>query len=283
MVSKHRRTYIPKETKKSFRKTRTYKRIVFSVATCLWIVSFVLFMRASFMQITQVRVAEGIYSKEISSRVQDVLDEKYMWLIPKTNLLFIPRVTLTREITTALPRIESVKIDLEGRVLTIAPVDRVPVALYCADTDPNAPCFFIDKEARLFSSAPYYGSGYVIFRDTTSTSTKQLLDFVEDATVFTRLMTFTHDALASGLEPRYATRVDSEDYVVEFSNGVKARIRPTKDLSSTLEYLRAVLANKKFNDPSGETRVDTVDLVLGSKVFVRLREGGAVIATSTRR
>lgn len=282
MVSKHRRSYIPKETKKSFRKTRTYKRIVLSVATVLWMVSVVLVARASFMQITQVRVAEGIYSKEISARVETLLKEKYLWLIPKTNFLLIPRSALTREITSALPRIESVEIDLQGRVLSIAPIDRVPVALYCADTDPNAPCFFIDKEARLFSSAPYYGSGYVIFRDTTSTSTKHLLDFVEDSQVFARLMMFTQEALTAGLEPRYATRVDAEDYVIEFSNGVKARVRPIKDLSPTLEYLRAVLANKKFTDPAGATRIDTVDLVLGSKVFVRLREGG-VSATSTKR
>jgi hypothetical protein len=283
MVAKHRRSYIPKETKKSFRKTRAYKRVVFSLATVLWVVSFVLFCRASFMQITQVRVAEGIYSKEISSLVEGILREKYLWLIPKTNILFIPRGHLTREITVALPRIESVQIELDGRVLSIAPVDRIPVALYCADTDPNSPCFFIDKEARLFSSAPYYGSGYVIFRDTTSTSTKQLLDIIENEVVFSRLMTFTQESLASGLEPRYATRVDSEDYVIEFTNGVKARIRPTKDLSATLEYLRAVLANKKFNEANGETRIDSVDLVLGSKVFVRLREGGVVRATSTRQ
>ena len=97
---------------------------------------------------------------------QEIINENYLWIVPKSNILLLPRNEIAEILKEKFPRIKFLNQNLvEGRTLEMTIEERSPFALYCSEAGhflEASDCYFLDNEGFIFADAPSF-SGEVYF------------------------------------------------------------------------------------------------------------------------
>ncbi|MFA6256882.1 MAG: hypothetical protein WCT29_01075 [Candidatus Paceibacterota bacterium] len=108
-------------------------------------------------------------SQVITSLVENEMAGKYLWLFPKTNVLFYPKDRIKEVLAQEERRLGEITLSVKNnRVLHIKVSEREPLYTWCGESLPisggeSSKCFFLDKEGYIFDEAPYF-SGDVYFK-----------------------------------------------------------------------------------------------------------------------
>ena len=109
-------------------------------------------------------------SDDVIQTANSILNQKYLWLLPKKNVLLYPSKGLTETIQTTYPRFETVSIHRENwSTLVIDVTERKNVYLWCDSLPllvttgvPN--CYYVDGHGYIFSHSPSFsGNVYFVF------------------------------------------------------------------------------------------------------------------------
>ena len=255
--------------KKKKRRKRLQLILLFVGALAI-IFSLIYFFRQEQFLITTVMVTrENVIDKEeIIQTVQYLLDDYYLWVIPRSNTFIYPRRTIEQNLTEAFPRLKSIDLDLdEFKTLVITVEERAPFALYCIGDK----CFFLDKEGLIFTPAPSFSTGvYFIYR------TEELIEnpigkrFVTPEE-FGSLLKFMETLSILNIRPS-TLEIGIDDYSLFLSDGGRIIWRRGDDLLLIRSNLETFLSNDSIRAQSDFLeKILYLDLRTENKVFYKFK------------
>jgi cell division septal protein FtsQ len=161
-----------REIKEKQRRRKKVRLIVALISILIIVASVVFISRTKQLALAHI-VVRGNYivsSDDISAIADKILDEKYLWIIPKRNVFLLPVNAITASIHDAYPRFDGVTVKRENwNTLGIDVVERKNTYLWCdklpsdaAATGTPESCYYIDAHGYIFSQAPTF-SGNVYF------------------------------------------------------------------------------------------------------------------------
>ena len=106
----------------------------------------------------------------LKTAVENKIIGNYLWIFPKTNILFYPKNKIKNELSNQFKRLKDITLNIKNRrILEIAVTERSGKYIWCGETfnlesKPQIEkCYFLDDEGYIFDEAPYF-SGEVYFK-----------------------------------------------------------------------------------------------------------------------
>jgi POTRA domain, FtsQ-type len=212
-------------------------------------------------------------SDDINQIVNADMAGNYWHLVPRSSSLFYPKSKIEQDILTDLPRVSQVVITLTSpSSITVAIVERNPVALYCQDVSTPADpkdCYFIDGGGYIFAAAPVFSSAvYHIYTSDPNVDSPVKDQFFKPET-FTALQNFWSSVESAGLAPLLLTQAGSE-YHLTLSSGTNILWRQDQDLDKMYSSLTSFVGDPNIKK-QGVNNLTYIDLRVDDKVFYKFQ------------
>lgn len=264
-----------------YRKKQREKRrkiIIFSTVILLILVIVVIVARLERLQISsiEVRGADVIPADDVKKVVGEILDDSYLWLIPKSNFLIYPRSSIERSLLDTYPRFSAVATSLVGsKTVEISVVEREPYALYCADVsnlNEVSSCYFLDERGFIFDDAPAFsGAVYFIYTLSEPLEDPKGSEYMEVGE-FKEVTKFVEELEKLGLRG-LALEATENDLRVVMSPGSQLLWKRGDDLDLIYSNLAAFMNSKEIkSQPDFLDRVLVLDLRIENQVRYRFKE-----------
>lgn len=262
-------------------KARARRRIEFVKYAALFLVvlalagtSVVLLLRQKALLVQSI-VIEGnaaVAAADVSSIADRILDGSYLGLIPRRAILFYPRESIEKAIST-IPWVSGVRVGLDGvNTLKIRINERTPLYIWCP-VILSETCYFLDAAALAFAETPEFsnnvfmrfygpleGQGLAPGRYLSETKFKDLIRLIDTLNGISETVTM----------------VMKRENEFELSLTKGGRILLPRDFSSesVLTNLNAALSAEPLKSRFAKERssLDYLDLRFGNKVFFKFRE-----------
>ncbi|MBI2673675.1 MAG: hypothetical protein HYX23_00080 [Candidatus Zambryskibacteria bacterium] len=206
--------------------------------------------------------------EEMTQAVQSLIDNHYLWMIPRANAFIYPRRAIKQSLIEKFPRLRSVDLNLDKfQTLVINVEERMPFALYCIEDE----CFFVDKGGFIFAPAPSFSNGVYFVYSTEEPIGNPIGKQLIPAENFESLLGFIKILPTLNLQPT-AMKITADDYNLLLPNGGQLIWRRGDDpvlLHSNLEAFLSddsIKAQKDFLK-----KVLYLDLRTTNKVFYKFK------------
>ena len=276
------------ELKKKRRK-ETFKMVsLFFLVFLLVFVALVYISKIESLNINEIRI-EGnstIDSGTIEAKVKEEIAGKYLWLFPKSNIMYYPKGKIRENLSSNFKRLGEIYFSIEkNEILVVSLSEREAKYMWCGDTPTDVgllqndmptstesgKCFFLDKEGYVFDEAPYF-SGEVYFRFFGSLNEDKNYFSKES---FGKLIEFKDAIIDMGMNPVAMYVEESGDIEVYLSKGSGAGIEPRiifrldNELQNTIENLKTALDTEplKSKFKNKYSSLLYIDLRFGNKVY----------------
>ncbi len=272
-----------------------YVRVTITlVAIVLLCTGIVVGSRMKQLQVSAVKI-EGLQvltDAQIRSSVMSISDQNYLWIFPKTNILWYPSGAISKKIREDWSRVKEVSLDRNDlNSITITITEKTPKYIWCGDSKQdfisheNQKCFFLDESGSLFSESPYF-SGDVYFKmygrlgdihaTTTPVGTKPIGQ--EFLTSDIRNFIFDFAAMLTDIHMtpvRFFARTPNE-YEMMLRDGSFVFFNNRSAIDYTKVALQKLLSQNSFtvDIPDSPHRLDYVDVRFTNKVYYKLKEPG---------
>jgi cell division septal protein FtsQ len=264
------------EFQKKKRRARQKKTTIVTVIVLIIIVLPSIFLHLHKFYITDVLVEGNTVTptENIKREVESNLSGNYFFVYPKRNFLIYPKSMIERNLMDSIPRLDSVSVEMEKKVLHITVSERKPVALYCKDisniTMPTG-CYFFDDNGYIFSESPSF-SGDVYFIYTSEPSYDDPLRqkfFQENA--FHEIADFVASLEHIGIHGRaFVDKGDEYDLIL--SNGGRLIWNKEDKLRDIESNLEAFLSDPSIQeDKNFLNKILYLDLRFPNKVFYKFQ------------
>lgn len=113
----------------------------------------------------QISGNKVIETATLQASAQELIAGKYLWLFPKTNILFYPQETIAQELQNKFKRIKDIDLSIkDNKILLISITERLPKFTWCGvipnlDNHDDSKCYFMDDSGDIFDVAPYFSEG----------------------------------------------------------------------------------------------------------------------------
>lgn len=154
---------------KKRRRRAVLNKVLLSIVGLITVFFFFTYIsRAENLNIREIQLAgnEVVDTEEIKIAVWEKITGKYLWLFPKTNILFYPQDSIKNTLLDKFKRIKKIDLSIEdNKTLIINITERVAEYTWCGDVpfQPDENCYFLDGDGYIFDEAPYF-SGEVYFK-----------------------------------------------------------------------------------------------------------------------
>ena len=266
---------------------RIIQRIVFTVISFFSLFGLVVWgAHNQNIRIANIHIEgnSAVLDKDIKDRVLLNINDKYLQLFPKDNILIYPKRKIKQDILNAFKRIYYIKIntaDLTSIVITVK--ERDPYALWCGENILNNkrvvsnPCFFMDNTGFVFARAPNFSDDvyFTIYGKLQKTSVNQnnLNDpigqhFLKEK-YFTRLMSFRNILLNEGIDIAYLVLQDNDDIELHITTGGKLIFAKEQDIEKIFHNLVSAIEAKQVNGENVFNNLEYIDLRFNNKVLFK--------------
>jgi hypothetical protein len=248
------------------------------------------FSRLDGLNISQVEISGNkvIDTSAIESIVKDQIAGKYLWLFPKTNVLFYPKGKIKSTLQNNFPRLSNIEISIDRKTLKISVSEREARYLWCGEySDVRRPteekCYFLDDEGYIFDEAPYF-SGEVYFKfyglsDVGRPTSDRIGSYFSQKN-FKQLILFKDVVANMGIEPVMINLLPDGDVEMFLARsgsnalGPKIIFKADVDLKNVAENLQAALATDPFMSgfKNKYSLLQYIDLRFGNKVYFKFNE-----------
>jgi len=227
--------------------------------------------RLESLQIKEVTVigATSISSEEIVDSAQKILDESYIYVIPKTNMFLYPKNTIEQALKVQFPRIET--IDIRGGMkkrIEIEIVERSATAQWCK-TESLDECYFIDSHGYIFAQSPTYTDAvYMVYRGDKKeipigSSYLSVKQFSQIKIVIDRLNIL-------GIKPVSVTYIENNEFKILISGGGSVFVSLHDDVDKNISNLESILSDADAGIlVKGNLTVQSIDLRYGNKIIIK--------------
>jgi len=160
------------ELKRKKRKIFIRKILIFVFGFLIIIVALSYVSRIKRLNISEVDITGNniIDTHLLKTTVEKEIFGDYLWIFPKTNILFYPKNRIKNELSNQFKRLKDITLNIKDRqILEISVTERSGKYIWCGETvnlesKPQIEkCYFLDDEGYIFDEAPYF-SGEVYFK-----------------------------------------------------------------------------------------------------------------------
>jgi cell division septal protein FtsQ len=254
-------------------KARRKRRIIYSTLLFVLAAGLLIASRVESLRIGNVIVtgASVIPKDDVARAASDLMNEKYLWIIPKNNALVYPQEGIREMLYRKFPRFNSVALSVAGfETLEIGVTEREPFALYCLRN--TTPCYFMDEAGFIFDLAPTFSEGvYLTYSEDTGVPEPLGSQFLSPET-FKALASFVAHFPTLGLEP-ISVEKNGESFNLTLDNGVKVLWSNEHDMNRISSNLKSFLSSPEIKAQADFLeKVAELDLRTEDKVFYRFRQ-----------
>ena len=245
---------------------------------CLAYISRIPSLNINDIEVTGNKVVD---TSVVKTFVQKEITGNYLWLFPKTNLLFYPKNRIQKDLSIEFKRLNDISLSIKNsNTLEVELDERVPLYTWCGVTMPDLTnsstekCYFLDKDGYIFDEAPYF-SGEVYFK---------FYGQAEVGTYFSKenfqqLISFKNTLEAINLKPisLYISDAQTGDIKIFLSSSNKTQINPyitfktDSDFQNVAENLQSALSTEPLQTEfkNKYSSLQYIDLRFGNKVYYR--------------
>ncbi len=238
---------------------------------------FVYISRLNSLNISEVQVSgnQVLDSDTIKTVTQEQLSGKYLWLFPKTNILYYPKSSIQNALQDKFKRIGSLSLSVKSdQTLQVSVKERVALYIWCGAApveSKDSKCYFLDDSGYIFDEAPYFsGSVYFKFYGGDLTIGSYFLQ-----QNFKQLIPFKDTLVSLGLKPTAIYLTDDGDMQIFLSGGTsltstpKIILKADADFQNVAENLQAALNTEplKSKFKNEYSKLEYIDLRFGNKVY----------------
>ena len=264
--------FIVKSQAEKAHRRRRVRTIIVSVLAVIVVVGAIWALNAKAFKVSTIEVVNNtsLETEDLNKMVEDVIEGRYFFIVPKSNALFIPVERIRRTIKRQSPEVDSVKISKQGlSQLNIEVKKRVPYVVWCDESQAKRRCFFADKAAYLFLEAPnsnlrlfpvFYGNGDGKILGT---------QFMEEVN-FKNAHAFYSFLEEQGLSVNHMSP-SGKDLMAVLDSGASIIFDP-QEVDDAATNISALLSSPELTGEGFDIEVvEYVDLRYGSKVFWKTR------------
>jgi hypothetical protein len=229
------------------------------------------------LQISNIEITGNkiVDTQSITDTIQKEISGKYLWVFPKSNILFYPENVIKNELQNKFARLKDINLSVRNdKVLKISVNERTPSYLWCGEepTIGQGSCYFMDASGYIFDTAPYF-SGNVYFKF--YGAVKDPLGSYFPYLNFRQLISFTEIINNMGLKSVAVYKTADGDIQIFLSGlnsaGVAPKIllRADADFGNVAENLQAALNTEplKSKFKNNYSKLQYIDLRFGNKVY----------------
>jgi cell division septal protein FtsQ len=256
--------------------------LIFGIAATFAFLAYV--SRLNSLNISQVQISgnQVLDAEEIKSVVQEQLTGKYLWLFPKTNILYYSKGAIQNILQDKFKRIGSVSLSVKNnQSLQISITERVAKYIWCGSViaeGKDSKCYFLDESGYMFDEAPYF-SGNVYFKfyglPAQAGGSDLTLGSYFFKQNFKQFISFKDTLIGFGLKPAATYLTNDGDMQIFLSGGISATSGPKiilkadADFQNVAENLQAALSTEplKSNFKNKYSKLEYIDLRFGNKVY----------------
>lgn len=256
-------------SKRIKRRRKIFKSVVYLFIAASAVYGFVYLANLSKFRIKNIEPQgdNKILNEEIKESVAQIITGNYYKVLPKDNILLIPRAEIEAALLKEFPRIETVEVgtELPDKIL-IKFEERKQEALLCYGKE----CGFLDKNGFVFEKAPYFsGDAYIKFIDEQGGDASLAIGKnIIEASAFVGVMEFIELA---GKEKVVINKVlikgDGFFHLIT-KEGWSILINEKNDPLLTLENLLLSLSEKI---KERRKTLDYIDLRFGNKIYFKFK------------
>jgi hypothetical protein len=261
------------------------------------------FSRLNSLNIDEVRVIGNkiVDAEAIKAVIKQQIAGKYLWLFPKTNILFYPQNDIRNELRDKFKRLKDINLSIKparttdavqsggnNKVLEISLAERVAKYTWCGIEFPEAllmedsmeKCYFLDEDSYVFDEAPYFsGEVYFKFYGLAGLNINNPLGFYFFKQNFKQLISFKDILVSIGLKPVALYITDDGDIQVFLSRGdslitgPKIILKMDADFQNVAENLEAALTTEPLQSKfkNKYSSLQYIDLRFGNKVYYKFK------------
>ena len=212
---------------------------------------------------------------ELKQFVEDKIAGKYVYLIPRANVLLYPKQMLEKELLSKFKPIREVTINRGVWGTLLVSIDeREPNALWCGENRLEGvipECYFLDEDGFIYMKAPVFSENvYMRFYGPLENG-YPLGQFFLEPSIYGSLGLFVISLKDEGIPVADFSVRDDHDFEVHLGSGIQVLFARNQELSTVLNNMRSVFASDEFKNTNLST-VDYIDLRFGNKVFYKLLE-----------
>lgn len=256
-------------------------------------------MNLDFLKVREVQIKGNVSIKteELQVSINQNLSGKYLYLLPRDNILIFPKNEIEKKLSKQFSRIDTLNISTSHNNLEITMTERKPNTLWCGQSFAQTvdPCSFVDSQGFVFAAAPQFdGSSYIKFYGATPTTQEASTtgDILPDGNQpaaawqfipekeYSDIQNFITGSKNLGVELTAVELSDARRYRFQIKNNGLLIANRNIDLAGTLENLKASLSNQVFwtVKTDGKNKVEQkklnqleyIDVRYGNKVFYKL-------------
>ncbi len=269
------------------------------IASFGFLVIFILLVyssRLSSLNIAEIQIGGNKVTdtEMIKAVVQEQIAGKYMFLFPKTNILFYPQNTIKNELENKFKRLKDINLSIKNnQILEVSLAERNAKYTWCGTNSPenigpteinadNQKCYFLDEDGYIFDEAPYF-SGEVYFKfyglPAQAGSTLNPLGSYFSKQNFKELITFKDILIDIELKPMALYVTNNGDMEIFLSrkntNGTMPKIifKANADFKNITENLQAALNTEPLQSKfkNKYSSLQYIDLRFGNKVYSKFQ------------
>lgn len=160
------------ELKKKKRNTFIKKIIVFIFGFLAFIILLSYLSRIKRLNISEVEITGNkiVDTQLLKTAVEKEITGNYLWIFPKTNILFYPKNKIKNELNNQFKRLKDITLNIkDNKTLGISVNERIGKYIWCGEIfnseveESIGKCYFLDDDGYIFDEAPYF-SGEVYFK-----------------------------------------------------------------------------------------------------------------------
>jgi hypothetical protein len=220
----------------------------------------------------------------LKTTIERELAGKYLWLFPKTNILFYPQNAIKNELQDKFTRLNNIDLSIKNnKILSVSLTEREAKYTWCGNVFPefgrstsesSEKCYFLDENGYIFDEAPYF-SGEVYFKFYGTTEQPLGSYFLKDK--FKQLTSFKDILVDIGLKPVSLYVTKDGDVEIFLSRGASSTTLPKiifkidADFQNVAENLEAALTTEplKTEFKNKYFSLQYIDLRFGNKVYTK--------------
>ncbi len=205
---------------------------------------------------------------QVKTYAETVLDDGRLHWISRSNIFFYPKAEVESMIPKRFPRIESAhasRSSLFSTALTIRISERTMYGMWCIE---EVQCYEMDETGFIFSETPYATSTRYLFTGGIATSSDPVGQSFVKAHL-PGLLTLLRLLGQAGYEPRGASVVSDQDFLVPLARGFMLKASFGGDANALARNLELVLASDVLKGK--EDSIEYIDLRFGDRVYYKLK------------
>ncbi|MDD3498312.1 MAG: hypothetical protein PHH24_02260 [Candidatus Moranbacteria bacterium] len=263
------------------KKMRIKKTVIFDFLLVLFLgVVFYSFIFSKFLEITEIEISglETLDHKETESEIREILEGKYLWIVPKNNILLVAEERFSDKVEEKFKKLEDVRTDkIFPDKLKIYAKERDSVLVLCSKGD----CFFIDKNGFSYIRADFDSpeaaqNNMIKLIDESGKRIEegeQVLrsDFVDF--IFSAKEELENTAGVDVSSEYRSKSLIAEEVIVQTSRGWDIYLSSGFPIEKSAKILKTVLSKQITLKEANE--LEYIDLRSENKVFYRMKGDGA--------